>query len=58
METRTHKSPARKLVRFFESSRDKWTQKYLELQRARKRLSNQVRAVEKKRSKAKAASPA
>lgn len=49
MEARTFKSPARKLVRFFESSRDKWKQKYRESQRVRKQLSNQVRAVEKSR---------
>ena len=49
MEARTFKSPARKLVRFFESSRDNWKQKYRELQRVRKQLSNQVRAVEKSR---------
>jgi hypothetical protein len=49
METRTYKSPARKLIRFFEGSRDKWKQKYLELQQTRKLLSNQVRAVEKSR---------
>lgn len=49
MEARTYKSPARKLIRFFESSRDKWKQKYLALQQARKLMSNQVRAVEKSR---------
>jgi len=51
METRTYKSPARKLIRFFESSRDRWKQKYLDLQQARKLLSNQVRAVEKSRKR-------
>ena len=49
MEARTFKSPARKRVRFFEGSRDKWKQKYRESQRVRKQLSNQVRAVEKSR---------
>lgn len=49
MEARTYKSPAQKLIRFFEGSRDNWKQKYRELQRVRKKLSNQVRAVEKSR---------
>lgn len=49
MEARTYKSPARKLIRFFESSRDKWKEKCQESQRVRKKLSNQVRAVEKSR---------
>ena len=49
MEARAYKSPAQKLIRFFESSRDNWKQKYRELQRVRKQLSNQVRAVEKSR---------
>lgn len=49
METRTFKSPSRKLIRFFERSRDNWKRKYMELRRERKKLSNQVRAVEKSR---------
>ena len=49
METRTFKSPARKLIRFFERSRDNWKRKYMELKRKLKKLSNQVRAVEKSR---------
>ena len=45
----TYKSPAQKLIRFFEGSRDKREQKDQESQRVRKKLSNQVRAVEKSR---------
>lgn len=43
------KSPLRKLVRFFESSRDNWKAKYSELIRRCKLLDNRVRAVEKSR---------
>ena len=49
METQTFKSPSRKLIRFFERSRDNWKRKYMKLKRERKKLSNQVRAVEKSR---------
>ena len=49
MESQTFKSPARKLVRFFQRSRDNWKRKYMELKRKLKRLSNQVYAVEKSR---------
>ena len=49
MEDRTFKSPMRKLVRFFEKSRDGWKSKCQEARRKCKQLSNQVRAVEKSR---------
>jgi predicted RNase H-like nuclease (RuvC/YqgF family) len=49
MDAQTFKSPARKLIRFFQRSRDNWKRKYMELKRERKKLSNQVRAVEKSR---------
>ena len=49
MESIELKSPVRKLVRFFRSSRDGWKAKYQESKRENKRLSNQVRAVEKSR---------
>jgi chromosome segregation ATPase len=48
-ETTERKSPLRKLVRFFERSRDRWKAKYQNLKRERKRMQNQVRAVEKSR---------
>lgn len=43
------KSPLRKLVQFFQSSRDKWKAKHQELKRERKGMQNQVRAVENSR---------
>lgn len=49
MEARMFKSPSRKLIRFFERSRDNWKEKYMRLKRESKKLSNQVRAVEKSR---------
>ena len=48
-ETRKFRSPPHKLIRFFESSRDKWKQKCMEAKHRCKLLSNQVRAVEKSR---------
>ena len=42
-------SPARKLVRFFEKSRNGWKAKHRELKRTCKLLQNQTRAVEKSR---------
>ncbi|MCP4193793.1 MAG: hypothetical protein GY768_24555 [Planctomycetaceae bacterium] len=44
-----YKSPLRKLVRFFESSRDSWKQKCIALRGELKLCKNQVRAVEKSR---------
>ena len=51
METTEFKSPVRKLLNFFRSSRDGWKEKYQESQRTNKRLVNQVRAVEKSRAR-------
>lgn len=45
------KSPLRKLVRFFQRSRDRWKDKYVAKKHQCKLLSNQVRAVEKSRAK-------
>ena len=42
-------SPARKLVRFFEKSRNRWKAKHHELKMTCKLLQNQTRAVEKSR---------
>jgi nitrate/TMAO reductase-like tetraheme cytochrome c subunit len=50
MEATEFKSPQRKLVRFFRRSRDSWKRKYMESKRLRKKLSSQVRAVEKSRA--------
>ena len=53
METthlREYKSTRRKLLRFFEKSRDKWKLKYREVKKVLKRLTNRIRFLE--RSKA------
>jgi chaperonin cofactor prefoldin len=53
METphpRGYKSPRRKLLRFFEKSRDKWKLKYREVKKVLQRLTNRIRFLE--RSKA------
>ena len=44
------KSPLRKLVVFFENSRDRWKTKHQEIKRRLKKEQNQVRAVEKSRA--------
>ena len=41
-----YKSPARKLVVFFEKSRDKWKAKYQEIKITVKRLQNRIRFLE------------
>lgn len=50
MESKPFKSPLRKLLAFFQRSRDRWKQKYMDAQKEIKRLSNQRRAVEKSRA--------
>ena len=50
METTEFRSPIRKLVSFFRTSRDGWKEKYQESKRENKRLGNQVRAVERSRA--------
>ncbi len=48
---RDWKSPLRKLVRFFEHSRNQWKTKYAAKRNECKLMGNQVRAVEKSRAK-------
>jgi len=43
---RTYKSPRRKLVRFFEKSRDQWKAKCLETKAAAKGLKHRIRYLE------------
>ena len=45
------KSPLRKLVRFFQHSRDRWKGKYVAVKEQYKLMGNQMRAVEKSRAK-------
>ena len=47
---REYRSPMRKLVRFFEKSRDQWKAKHHALKEELKREQNQRRAVEKSRA--------
>jgi len=46
-KAKSYKSPQRKLVRFFEKSRDQWKAKCLEAKARVKRLSNRIRFLEK-----------
>ena len=46
-KAKSYKSPQRKLVRFFEKSRDQWKAKCLGAKTSVKRLSNRVRFLEK-----------
>ena len=49
--TREFRSPHRKLVRFFERSRNQWKQKCVDAKKRCKLLANQVRAVDKSRER-------
>ena len=46
-----YSSPAHKLIKFFRSSRDNWKAKHQQVKKELKLAQNQVRAVEKSRSK-------
>jgi hypothetical protein len=48
-EARTYRSPVRKLLAFFERSRDGWKRKRREAQVLNRRLSNRVRKLEASR---------
>jgi hypothetical protein len=45
-KTKTYKSPRRKLVRFFEKSRDQWKAKCLEAKATAKGLKHRIRYLE------------
>jgi hypothetical protein len=49
MDAKPFTTPLRKLVQFFQRSRDNWKAKYQQAKRLCKKRSNQVRAVEKSR---------
>lgn len=49
-KAKTHKSPLKKLVRFFEKSRDQWKTKHHESKATVKRLKNRVRFLEKSKT--------
>jgi peptidoglycan hydrolase CwlO-like protein len=46
-----YKSPEKKLVRFFETSRNKWKTKARESKRVLKRLKNRIRFLETSRAR-------
>jgi uncharacterized protein YdaU (DUF1376 family) len=50
-EARTYRSPMRKLVAFFERSRDGWKRKRQEAKVLNRRLSNRVRKLEASRAR-------
>lgn len=45
-ENKIYKSPRRKLVRFFETSRDRWKRKCMEAKGTVKRLNHRIRYLE------------
>ena len=49
-ETKAYKSPRRKLVRFFERSRDQWKMKCKVAKTTVKRLENRIRYLEKSKA--------
>ncbi len=49
-KAKTHKSPPRKLARFFEKSRDQWKAKHHKSKATVKRLKNRVRFLEKSKA--------
>jgi predicted nucleic acid-binding Zn-ribbon protein len=46
MQEKTYKSPLKKLVKFFETSRDNWKKKYLEKKKELKRATNRIYDLE------------
>ena len=49
-EQKTYKSPLRKLVRFFEKSRDQWKAKCLETKATAKGLKHRIRYLEQSKA--------
>ncbi len=47
---KTHKSPRRKLVRFFEKSRDQWKTKHHQAKADVKRLTHRIRFLEQSKA--------
>jgi hypothetical protein len=46
MQEKTYKSPLKKLVKFFEKSRDNWKNKYFEKNKELKRATNRIYDLE------------
>jgi archaellum component FlaC len=49
MQYKDYKSPIKKLIRFFEISRDGWKDKYLTLKKDLKRFKNRIYDLEKRK---------
>ena len=49
-DDKKYKSPSRKLVKFFEKSRDNWKAKYQELKYKMKLMQNKIRYIEKRKT--------
>ena len=49
MQEKTYKSPLKKLVKFFEQSRDKWKSKYFEKKKELKRAKNQINDLKQRK---------
>ena len=49
MQEKTYKSPLKKLVKFFESSRDSWKEKYFKKKKELKRLLNRIYDLENRK---------
>ena len=49
-DDKKYKSPLRKLVKFFEKSRDNWKAKYQELKYKMKLMQNKIRYLEKRKT--------
>ncbi len=50
-QAKTYKSPQRKLVRFFEKSRNQWKSKYQDAKIVMKRFQNRIRFLEKSKAR-------
>lgn len=49
MQEKTYKSPLKKLVKFFEKSRDSWKNKYTEKNKELKRAKNQINDLKQRK---------
>jgi uncharacterized protein YdaU (DUF1376 family) len=49
MQTKTYKSPLKKLISFFEKSRDNWKAKYVEKKIELKRAKNQINDLKQRK---------
>ena len=49
MQEKKYKSPLKKLVKFFEKSRDKWKEKYFEKKKELKRAKNQINDLKQRK---------